>query len=747
MKKTILKKLMIGLLTIILAFSIVTYLIITLVMDDLIKENIVDEIVTKQYIVVDMWEILYEGVEHDLSNVLYTRDILNIMQGDEFDSAIKMFESVYDIYGLQRMINSVAVTSSYIETIYIHFLDYDYVISSDYYACEDSAFYDTGWLEESALFEQENPYMYSGAKVQYDSETLEVSENYVRCIFPYYYVINGERVLVVANCDTSIISDVVESDDAEGILMLNEQFIPFYADMNPEIEVLLQEYMDDLGEEFFAEKENHILIEDHIISYVTDEHGNYYIHIVDYEEFSAQYSRLILFIYGIAGIVIFLLTVVWYRVMMRIYSPVNQMVTHFNTSSHMFRIPEIKDDKNLLASVEELIEKARYNEVLRKQNQVFDELIQKYDSIGTGHTLNKKYFSAARIIMDDTKYKQLDMEVKQSALEEIVIFLQKQGIFVLARTVKMGFECIINYDTEHKIHRVEYKDYESTYLYTKNAEDLLQSVADIIKKKTNMTATIGVGDVYTDIHHVHLSYEEALSRARQRLFLEPASIILGDDIESKEYTPIKETVALTKAIEQGDIEKIIAVFEEIKEDVRTKKVNIGVEHAPLFVYYLCYGISAATAIKSSNKPIGHAEIAKMFEEGRFDDIIDYLKEYTLEIVQIHVSTNQDKLNILNVVSNYVRDNFYKDIDVTTIASDLGISYTQLRKILLKESGVNIVDYINKLRIKEAKNLLVNSNMTMAEISAHVGYNNEQSFNRYFKKFEQITPGEYRKMNS
>ena len=54
-----------------------------------------------------------------------------------------------------------------------------------------------------------------------------------------------------------------------------------------------------------------------------------------------------------------------------------------------------------------------------------------------------------------------------------------------------------------------------------------------------------------------------------------------------------------------------------------------------------------------------------------------------------------------------------------------------------------MDYLNKTRIEHAKKLLANSDYTVAEVALRSGYNNDQAFNRFFKKFEGITPGMYR----
>ena len=82
-----------------------------------------------------------------------------------------------------------------------------------------------------------------------------------------------------------------------------------------------------------------------------------------------------------------------------------------------------------------------------------------------------------------------------------------------------------------------------------------------------------------------------------------------------------------------------------------------------------------------------------------------------------------------------------------MASDLKISYSQLRRMFIEYTGENIMAYTNRLRIEEAKELLTTTEDTVMEIALRLGYNNDQSFNRYFKKLVGITPGEYRKLHA
>jgi len=61
----------------------------------------------------------------------------------------------------------------------------------------------------------------------------------------------------------------------------------------------------------------------------------------------------------------------------------------------------------------------------------------------------------------------------------------------------------------------------------------------------------------------------------------------------------------------------------------------------------------------------------------------------------------------------------------------------------EQTGENFIDYLNKVRIEKAKELLKDSSMSLSEIASQVGYSNAGYFNRIFKKIVGITPGQYR----
>ena len=63
----------------------------------------------------------------------------------------------------------------------------------------------------------------------------------------------------------------------------------------------------------------------------------------------------------------------------------------------------------------------------------------------------------------------------------------------------------------------------------------------------------------------------------------------------------------------------------------------------------------------------------------------------------------------------------------------------------KETGMNFSDYLKKIRIDNAKNMLLNTEQTVEDISYAVGYSDIKYFSRLFKKLTGVTPTEFRKL--
>ncbi len=120
-------------------------------------------------------------------------------------------------------------------------------------------------------------------------------------------------------------------------------------------------------------------------------------------------------------------------------------------------------------------------------------------------------------------------------------------------------------------------------------------------------------------------------------------------------------------------------------------------------------------------------------------LFDGLEQFRIDH---YLSDNARAINVIRYIeSTYANPN----LDVTMICNTNHISQQHLTKLLKQHTGRGTLENIHYIRIQEAKRQLDATNDPITVISDRVGYTNQWTFFRSFKKLEGITPGEYREV--
>ena len=100
--------------------------------------------------------------------------------------------------------------------------------------------------------------------------------------------------------------------------------------------------------------------------------------------------------------------------------------------------------------------------------------------------------------------------------------------------------------------------------------------------------------------------------------------------------------------------------------------------------------------------------------------------------------------LIDNINLFIKANYREDLTLNQVADKFYISPNYLSQLFKKRNNISFVDYIQKLRIEEAKRHLKTTNMKVRDIARKVGYNNSSYFINVFKKNVGLTPSEYRK---
>ena len=102
-------------------------------------------------------------------------------------------------------------------------------------------------------------------------------------------------------------------------------------------------------------------------------------------------------------------------------------------------------------------------------------------------------------------------------------------------------------------------------------------------------------------------------------------------------------------------------------------------------------------------------------------------------------------NVSKIIG-YINNNYFEDITLEGLSERFFISPYYLSRRFKGVCGISFVDYLNNVRVKEAKKLLISTKMSVTEISSAVGYSSTTHFGRSFKKITALSPLAYRKMH-
>jgi two-component system, response regulator YesN len=285
-----------------------------------------------------------------------------------------------------------------------------------------------------------------------------------------------------------------------------------------------------------------------------------------------------------------------------------------------------------------------------------------------------------------------------------------------------------------------------------NKRTIKEKSASLIKLWTDLGQTIlkiGISESFFGISDL----EQALSESKNTLAL------LAENLNEFDFFSPK-----------GDIERIDLRIHEIKQQICDSLIVGDTQNA----------LSAFMNIKSSMKQTGQPlEQSKMevllifsyimgtihrqykginfhsLEENLYKDVSQNWSLYSLfetgvEILKefaAHIKSQRNLQNdIINRASDYLYIHYTDNIRLSELSRELGVSGPYLSKLYKKETGTNLTDAINVVKIDKAKEFLMDkAEFKIYEVGEMVGIHDAGYFCNVFKKYTDMSPIEYRRL--
>lgn len=274
--------------------------------------------------------------------------------------------------------------------------------------------------------------------------------------------------------------------------------------------------------------------------------------------------------------------------------------------------------------------------------------------------------------------------------------------------------------------------------------EAVSRVAEFLTQCSWTYKSVGIGRMYEHCDQLSHSYEDASAAVDYRFVRGEGTMIYVDEIEDRGdwrgYFPEEESLII--AIKSGAIHEAIRIAREtVNHHIAAYCLTAGMAR------FLCYSVAAASYKALEQMEAGIPTRFNLKVLWTMDDLTDmfgFIEELYREAAATIAGLKESGNNTLILqVLDYINDN-YQDpsLSLSQVSDQFHITASYLSRFFKDQTGTNFIDYVHKKRIDASQRLLL-CDTTILQVAQKIGFENDVTFRRLFKKYMGITPSKFK----
>ena len=295
--------------------------------------------------------------------------------------------------------------------------------------------------------------------------------------------------------------------------------------------------------------------------------------------------------------------------------------------------------------------------------------------------------------------------------------------------------------------------------YEKKLTETLKYANDFVRLNFGFGFDAFLSSKHTGVKNIHEAYIQVIRVKNYCASYNLKGVVICEDIleNTVHIKNYKKSVSyIFEFIRQGNLELATKLFGTVFDGFEEKASIYDIQ---IFAFSVCYmAIDTVTEVTEGE--------VSPYIMGIFDDINSvafsstdtaYLREKLMNLIiktsdAVGVETRGTEYDtegdFIDEVKKYIDENYKNpDFYMNSIGDHFNKTPYYISNCFKNREKISILNYISTLRIEAAKEMMIKSDKTFAEIAELVGFNNFRNFNRTFKKIEGITPSQFKKMSS
>ncbi len=216
---------------------------------------------------------------------------------------------------------------------------------------------------------------------------------------------------------------------------------------------------------------------------------------------------------------------------------------------------------------------------------------------------------------------------------------------------------------------------------------------------------------------------------------------------------LKSEFSIYDAIKNGDIDTVKknAVIRKMSNHAGRGTLSDNPLRNSIYHFVVSVGIIARVCIDAGmphneSYTLSDIYIRKADSLRDPDAVVDLMYEMQLDYTSRMQKINHEIKGSAYVVRaiDYIYDHMDAPLSMEKLAKVVGLNPSYFSKLFSLETGETVKQYINKVKIHTATQMLKDLDLAISDISLSLGYSSQSAFTAVFKKHTGQTPGQYRK---
>lgn len=275
----------------------------------------------------------------------------------------------------------------------------------------------------------------------------------------------------------------------------------------------------------------------------------------------------------------------------------------------------------------------------------------------------------------------------------------------------------------------------------------ISSLSQVLSNTLHFSVIFSISKPFQSLCEVSKYYNFCLGLLEYKFYFPEQTVISYRDIKSH---PLEfPTESFCKTLDPLNLNMAFSVLNEyLHHAVRFPSTEVFTLKKQIegSLYSLIQALTSAGFETS----VLHMEKIKYFK--RIDKSQDYhelekiLKEFFLLLeTTLDSETQKRESDLFYKIQQYIEENCYQELKLSDLANIFHLNYTYLSTIFYQKTKEHFSDYLNRIRIEKAKQLLQTQNLSIQQISMQAGFMNQGYFSKIFKNHVGLSPKEYQQI--